>query len=156
MGLEMFNDSVVRLSQPSFSGLSVSVAAAVAVHGPSHELRPAIVPNWFVKHFFTRPVALLSRLVIPDAIAPACDGLNTNARSFDKPSPFTSPATTGVYGNPDCARPVSAIEKRFRTRVYKLMLTACLEPSDPRDHSTAVGFPAVDPPKPRDCSRRSA
>src|SRR5689334_16963720 len=122
-GFAMFSDSVVRLSQPSFSGLSVMAAEAVAVHGPSHELRPAIVPNCFVRQAFVREEAFASSCVIPDAVegSPDLDGSNTNARSFDRPSPFTSPATSGVNGNPDCARPVSATENRSFTRVYRLM-----------------------------------
>ena len=45
----MFSEMLVRFSQPSFSGLSTSDAAAVAVHGPSQLLRPAIVPNCRVR-----------------------------------------------------------------------------------------------------------
>jgi hypothetical protein len=36
--------------------------------------------------------------------SPAVAGLNTNARSFENPSPFTSPATIGVNGLPEAAR----------------------------------------------------
>src|SRR3954467_3793419 len=94
-GFEMLSDSVVRLSQPSFSGLSVSVAAAVAVHGPSHEFRPAMVPSWLIKQFFTRDDADDKSLLIPCAtVGSAALALNTKALSLDSPSPLTSPATT--------------------------------------------------------------
>src|SRR5215831_355885 len=107
----MLSDSVVRFCQPSFSGLSVIVAAAVDVHGPSHELRPTIVPNWRVRHCLVRDETVVRSLLMPRAIAVsvAC-GVKTNARSLERPSPLTSPATTGVNGVPDEVRAVSAIE----------------------------------------------
>src|SRR5215467_8590729 len=95
-----------------FERLSDIVAAAVEVHGPSHELRRAMVPNWLVRHCLTRDDVFESSLLIPCPIA-ASDtcGPNTNARSLDRPSPFTSPATIGVNGVPDDVRAVSATEK---------------------------------------------
>ena len=81
----MLSESVVRLSQPSFSGLSVSVAAAVAVHGPSQEFGPAIVPNWSSgssSRVTTRVDRELTHPRRHGRIAVA--GLKMNARSFDR------------------------------------------------------------------------
>src|SRR5215831_673893 len=117
-GFERLSDTVVRLSQPSFSGLSVIVAAAVEVHGPSHELRRAMVPNWFVRHRFTRDDVVDNSLLIPCPIAASDDcGEKTNARSLDRPSPLTSPATIGVNGVPVFLSAAGATENRLCTRV---------------------------------------
>ena len=118
IGLEMLSEMLVRFSQPSRCGLRTIDADAVAVHGPSQLLRFAIEPNWLARQLRTRGDAFASSEFMPAATPGlAVAGLNTKARSFDNPSPLMSPSTTGVYSVPDTARPVTAIEKRSRTRV---------------------------------------
>ena len=66
-----------------------------------------------MRHDRTRGDAFANSEFIPAArLGDAVAGLKMNARSFDRPSPLMSPATTGVKSVPDTARPVTAIEKR--------------------------------------------
>src|SRR5262245_60515542 len=78
-------------------------------HGPRQLFRAAMCPSCFSRQLRVAPVADASRDCIPAAIVgstPVAVGENTNARSFEYPSPFTSPAIIGVNAEPERNVPV--------------------------------------------------
>src|SRR2546423_9775725 len=84
-------------------GLKVKLKLAVDVHGPSQLLRAASKPSCVRRQSRAALDPWSSNSWIPEATAGsfASAGLKMKARSFEYPSPLTSPAIIGVNGAPD-------------------------------------------------------
>ena len=74
-----------------------------------------------------------------------------NARSPLRPSPFTSPCTSGVNGSPDCARPNSVTAPVFAVANPPETTMMCRASFGPAAHSRMRGSPNAAPSKPRYC-----
>src|SRR3954470_10519780 len=83
----------------------------VANHGPTQLFRAATVPICDARQFRAAdgPDRTSARSPLLIAVSRALTGSKTNARSFELPSPLTSPRTVGVKVKPDDAR--SAVAK---------------------------------------------
>src|SRR6478672_1710455 len=87
-----------------FAGLNEIVRLAFDVHGPWQLLRFASCPTCLARQSraASEPDAS-SRCMAAATCGSALEilGSKMNARSFEKPSPLTSPETTGVNGCPE-------------------------------------------------------
>ena len=96
------------------------------VHGPLHPFLGATRPRLAMRQprAVGEPLASSMRSCAARFASLVVAGLGMKARSPLRPSPFTSPCTSGVNGNPDCPRansvtvPIFAVENPLvRTRM---------------------------------------
>src|SRR5215831_3907806 len=94
-----------RLRNPKRYGSGDSVTLSCGKdHAPTQLFRPATLPTCFWRHERAHDGAFLRSCAMLADVVSGPEGEKMNARSFEYPSPFTSPATIGVKGVPDCIR----------------------------------------------------
>src|SRR5579862_2757240 len=141
------SEMVSRRSRFSQFGRILSCQLSDVDHGPSHVLRPAIVPIWLLRQSRIEAWPVESNVRIPAATLAAVagfEGSNTNARSFrPDPSPLTSPLTIGVYGAPEesCAVDVSSIS--CENGKIRVPTNECVRWRSLVVHGSEFGLPAV-------------